>query len=532
MVAKPTCLIGVDIGTTGTKAAVFDDAGRLLGQAFEESRLVYPRSGWVEQDLEEMYASCLNTIRASVGRSRIDPRDVAGIAVDGQMAGIGGVRADGTASTRYDSWLDTRCEPYIELMRKEAGDLVLEVSGSPPTYDHGPKILWWMHEEPEAFKTTARFVVPSAYAAMRMAGLGGEDAFIDYTQLHFSGFGDIERLAWSEDLCGIFGVPREKLPRILAPWEIVGRLTSEAADLTGLVPGTPIAAGAGDQAATSLGAGIVRPGQVFDVAGTASVFSVCTGERVVDLEHRTFLSARSVIRGLWVPIAYINGGGLCLKWFRDQVAAGWRAAWAGSSDLDYAALDRMAEGVSPGSDGLLFVPHFGGRATPNDPNIRGAWLGLSWGHGLAHLYRAILEGIAYEYRCYADALRDLLPAVRLTGARVIGGGAKSALWNRIKADVLGFPYTGLDRQEVAVWGSALIAGFAVGVYPDLAQAAIGLTQAAWTFAPDEGAHRAYEPYARAYAHLVGMLGASLRILREPERTQDTTQDGGQGPTSR
>jgi len=511
---RGTYLIGVDIGTMGTKAAVFDESGRLLGSAFEESGLVYPRSGWVEQDLEQMYASCLHTIRAGVEKAGINPGDTAAIAIDGQMAGIGGVGTDGTASIRYDSWLDTRCEPYIGLMEREAGELVLRVSGSPPTYDHGPKILWWMHEEPEAFKATAKFVVPSAYAAMRMAGLRSDEAFIDYTQLHFSGFGDVENLRWSTEICEILGVPMEKLPRIAAPWDIVGKVTPEAAEDAGLVSGIPVAAGAGDQAATSLGAGIVSPGQVFDVAGTASVFSVCTDRRVVDTKYKTFLSARSVIRDLWIPIAYINGGGLCLRWFRDEVARGGASGGDSPPEAGYAVLDEKVAGVPPGSDGLIFLPHFGGRVTPNDPNIRGAWLGLSWGHKLGHLYRAILEGIAYEYKCYIDTLRDLLPSMELTEARVIGGGARSRVWNQIKSDVLALPYVQLDRQEVAVWGSALIAGFAVGVYTDLARAAAAFTSPVQRFVPDEKVHQQYQPYVQVYKNLLCGLAPPFKLLRE------------------
>jgi len=523
--SKGIYLVGVDIGTMGTKAAVFDESGRLLGDAFEESRLIYPRAGWVEQDMEDMYGSCLRTIKAAVEKAGIEPRQVASIAVDGQMAGIGGVAENGMASIRYDSWLDTRCEPYIDLMEREAGAAVLTASGSPPTYDHGPKILWWMHEEPEAFRRTAKFVVPSAYAAMRMSGLTAADAFIDYTQLHFSGFGDTQNLAWSEEICAAFGVPVEKLPRIVAPYDIVGKLTPEAADCAGLVPGIPVAAGAGDQAATSLGAGIVEPGQVFDVAGTASVFSACVDRRVVDTEHRTFLCARSVIRDLWVPIAYINGGGLCLKWFRDEMALGTaalrEASPASSGGSVYALLDERAAKVSPGSDGLVFLPHFGGRVTPSDPNVRGAWVGLTWGHGLGHLYRAILEGIAYEYRCYADILAELLPDLELKEARVIGGGAKSPVWNQIKADVLGIPYVQLDRSEVAVWGSALIAGRAVGIFEDLVAAAKAFTHPVNRVQPNEDVHKCYEPYVRVYKGLFEALRPSFTVIRAAKAEERT-----------
>lgn len=508
------CLIGVDIGTSGTKAAIFTESGRELGSAFEESRLVYPRPGWVEQDLEEMYGSCLRTVREALAQAGVSPCDVAALAVDGQMAGIGGVGADGLASLRYDSWLDTRCEPYLRLMQERAGELIHATSGAPPTYDHGPKMLWWMHEEPAAFAATAKFVVPSAYAAMRLTGLSGEEAFIDYTQLHFSGFGDILNLRWSDELCELFGLPAAKLPRIVAPGELVGRLTKEAASACGLLAGTPVAAGAGDQAATSLGAGVVEPGQVFDVAGTASVFSVCTDRPVVDLKHRTFLSARSIVPGRWIPLAYINGGGLCLRWFRDEIA-GCRPGTAEAAEA-YAHLDKLAAALPPGSGSLVCLPHFGGRVTPADPAARGLWLGLSWGHRLEHLYRAILEGIAYEYRCYVEVLEDILPDCVFTEARVIGGGAASSVWNQIKADVLGLPYVQVDRKECATWGSALVAGHAVGVYSDVAAAATSAVHVTRRHLPDWAAHRRYQAFVEVYKDLFDRLAPSFRALRRAE----------------
>lgn len=173
-------LIGVDLGTTGTKAAVFDAAGNLLVSAYEESRLHYPRPGWVEQDPEDFYGSSVCTIKECMEKGGINPADVAAIAFDGQMAGIGTVDADWGTPTVYDSWLDTRCKPYIELMKRHEDPIIQKAAG-PPTYSHGPKILWWKHERPEVFKKIHKFVVPGCYVAGRMAGLEGDEAFIDYT---------------------------------------------------------------------------------------------------------------------------------------------------------------------------------------------------------------------------------------------------------------------------------------------------------------------------------------------------------------
>ncbi len=235
-------LIGVDIGTMGTKAAVFDPQGNLLASAYEESILHYPRPGWVEQDPDDLYGSSVRTIQECVEKSGIDPADVAGLAFDGQMSGIGTVDDEWGTPTPYDSWLDTRCKPYIEKMRPQAEQIV-QTSGGPPTYSHGAKILWWKHERPEVFERISKFVVPVAYVAGRMAGLKGDEAYVDYTHLNFSSFGDIARSVWDPELCDLYDVPVEKLPRIVEPWEIIGKLTAAAAADCGLTEGIPIAAG-------------------------------------------------------------------------------------------------------------------------------------------------------------------------------------------------------------------------------------------------------------------------------------------------
>ena len=179
-----------------------------------------------------------------------------------------------------------------------------------------------MHERPDVFARICKFVQPGGYVAGRMAGLKGDEAFLDYTYLHFSGFADTEKATWSPELCGLFDVPMEKLPRIVAPWEIIGKVTPAVARECGLRAGTPIAAGAGDQTSCMLGAAMVEPGLIFDVAGTASVFAVCVDRFVPDLTYKTVFTARLVPSDQWYALAYVNGGGLNLRWFRDEWAEG------------------------------------------------------------------------------------------------------------------------------------------------------------------------------------------------------------------
>ena len=499
-------LIGVDLGTSATKAALYQTDGTLVAEAAVEVPLFYPTPGVVEQENEDFYSSAAATVRACVETSGVAPNDIAAIAFDSQMAGVGLIDEDFKPVARFDSWLDMRCQPYIEWMNKDAGERITQLTGCPPTCDHGPKMLWWKNEQPEAYRRTAKFVMPGTYVAGKLAGLNAEDAFIDHTYIHFSGFSDARRGMWSKELCSQFGLDAAKLPRIIDPSTTIGEVSERAAREFGLAPGTPIAAGAGDTAANALGAGVVRPGMLFDVAGTAAVLAGCTDEFVADTKHRALLTMRSIIPGIWNPLAYIGGGGLALRWFRDRFFNTSRGETLPASEDLYPEMIALAEGAAPGSDGLFFSPHLGGRICPSSPEMRGAWVGVSWSHTQAQFARAILESIAYEYAYYLEILRELLPHLKLVEARAVGGGARSDAWNQIKADVLGVPVQRLKGSEFGTWGAAMVAGKAAGLITDLASHAEECATASGApCLPSDSNHQMYVPMIEKYIALERML---------------------------
>jgi xylulokinase len=298
----------------------------------------------------------------------------------------------------------------------------------------------------------------------------------------------------------------EKLPQIVEPWRVVGEVSDQAAADFGLAPGTPIAAGAGDTAANALGAGIVKAGMLFDVAGTASVLAGCTGRYVADEKHRALLTMRSVIPGLWNPLAYIGGGGLALRWFRDQFYNTLHGLPQPAEGDLYDEMAAAAAQIAPGADGLVFSPHLGGRICPAAPAMRGAWIGFSWGHTQAHFFRAVLESVAFEYAFYLQILKAQLPDLALFETRVVGGGARSAAWNQIKADVLGVPYQRLQRAEFGTWGSALIAGKAAGLFDDLAEtAALHAQPAGEPTRPGSARREVYDRLIERYIETQAML---------------------------
>jgi xylulokinase len=510
-------LIGVDLGTSGTKSALYTTDGELVAECAQEVPLYYPRPGVVEQENNDFYTSAAHTVRVCILESGIDPRQVAAVALDSQMAGIGTIDEDFHPATRFDSWLDMRCQPYIEYIDQNFGDLVTRLTGCPPTCDHGPKILWWKEEQPKEYRRIAKFITPTGYVSGKMAGLKAEKAFMDTTFIHFSGLSDAQQGCWSAELVERLGVDPAKLPRIVEPWEVIGEVTEAAARDFGLAPGTIIAAGCGDTAANALGAGIVRPGTLLDVAGTASVLAGCTDRYAADVENRALLVMRSIIPGLWNPLAYIGGGGIALRWFRDQFFNACRGEKQEQADDLYEKMISLAKGAAPGSDGLFFSPHLGGRICPATPEMRGAWLGFSWGHTQAHFIRSVLESVAYEYAYYLSILRAMQPDLRLVEARVVGGGARSPAWNQIKADVLGVPYQPLRGNEFGTWGSAMVAGKAAGIYADLAEVAIRkAVPVGEPKQPDPERHEVYRGFAARYIEWQKMLGHAFTGMARVE----------------
>jgi xylulokinase len=217
-------LIGVDIGTQGTKAALFDgETMAQLASAFEASKLYQPEPGTCWQEADDIYGSVVRTIKELVRKVPDAAKNTAAIGIDSQMAGIMGVTADGEASTPYDSWLDTRCKKYVELVRQRAELRYMELTGSPVSFTHGPKILWWKGEHPDAYQKTAKWVLPHGYVTGKICGEKGADAVYDWTHLNYSGFADNKNKVWSDELLDTFDVSKEKMARIVSPFEIIGK---------------------------------------------------------------------------------------------------------------------------------------------------------------------------------------------------------------------------------------------------------------------------------------------------------------------
>lgn len=500
-------LVGIDLGTTAAKCAIYGEDGTCAADATEDMKIRYPRSGEAEQDAEDFYTVSCRLIRDCIRRSGVQPAGITGISIDSQMGGIMSIDRAFRPVTYYDTPLDARSAEQNRWMHELCGDLILEKCGSLSTF--GNKILYWKGRN--EWKDIHRFIQPSAFVAGRLAGLSADDAYMDETFLCFSGLADLPRSCWSEELCRRLDVDAGKLPRVVKSTDIIGEVTPAAARETGLAPGTPIAAGCGDQAAGFVGAGILQPGQLVDVSGTACILGCFVDSYRFDAKHKTLACVKSAAGGGYYLITVVLGG-RTHNWFIEEFFPEEAAAARSAGKDIYRVLDEKARAIPPGSDGLVSINYLQGRFFPPDPYTRGLFIGHTWAHTRMHFYRSILESIAYDHYLAREIIRELLPGTPLGSVTAIGSGAKSDLWMQIKADVLQAPYQSLQRSDLSTLGSAVLAGLATGAFSGVQEVTRRIVSVHQRVEPVAGADRAYARYIDAYAELFRSLKDVYRRL--------------------
>lgn len=511
---KQNYWVCIDVGSSYTKSSIYDTDGNSLGAVKRDTRPHQPEHGVAEYDPEMILHEIVESMRELVNKTAVAPASIAAICLDGMQSGVLGIDADGNPTTPYTTTLDLRFTPFLNHVLERHHDQIRSITGSgQPTI--APKIMWIREAFPDAYRRTAKFATISGYLLAKLAGLPANDIFIDITYLWVTGLSDTRRYAWSDELCQAMDIPLHKLPRIVKSSDIIGGLSSTLAAAAGLQVGTPIVAGMADQVAGIIGAGITRPNRMADNAGTYPLIALCTHSFQPDMKNRIAEVLPSPVPGYWNPSAYIIGGGLTHNWFKETFAyADELSAQASGSRSAFAVLDESAATLPPGSENLFFIPHLGGRASPNNTNYRGAWFGFSWTHKRPHFYRAILESIAYDQYLMFQSFQETYPEADVAEITAYGGGSKSALWNQIKADVMGVPYACLGRDDVAAVGNAILAGYALGVYDDMTAASERFMQRSTHYEPDPSAHQLYRQYAAFYADLLERTGPAYAELAD------------------
>lgn len=438
-----TFLLGIDIGTTATKGVVLDSARGLVAEADRPVALHADRPGWAEEEVDDWWANLV-----SLSRELADGREIAAIGVSGMVPTVVLQDADGRPIRRSIQQNDARAGVEIEeLRRRLAGSRVLERTGSSITQQSvAPTVMWLQRHETDSWART-RTVAGSYDTIVRM--LTGERS-IEANWALESGLFDLETHDWAPDVLDAAGLDPELLPPVRRPEEIVGVLTEAAATDTGLRPGTPVVAGSADHVGSVLAAGLVREGDLLVKLGGAGDILLTTAEPIID--GRLYLD-NHLVPGLYLPNGCMATSGSFIRWFQ--------ATLAGGASLD--RLDAEAAAVAPGAGGVVALPYMLGEKTPiHDPDARGAFIGLTLATERGHLFRAVLEGIAFGFRHHLDVFAELGQVPQRV--RVTNGGARSRLWKQVTADVIGLPLEDLRSHPGSALAAAFVAGVGVGVF--------------------------------------------------------------------
>jgi len=500
-------LIGIDLGTTLAKCAIYDEELNSIAEARKEMSIDYPKPGQAEQDANDFYRVSCALIREALKKSKINKKDIQGISIDSQMGGIMAIDKDYDPVTYYDTPLDGRSAEENKYMHENFGDLIIEKNGSFSTF--GNKILYW--KKRNEWREIYKFIQPSSFVAGKLAGLKGEDAYIDDTFLCFSGFADLQKSEWSDELIKKMDIDGAKLPRILKSSEIIGEITKKASEDTGIPAGIPISAGCGDQSAGFIGAGVLEHGQLVDVSGTACIFGACIEDYRYDLKNKTLACMRSAIGDNYHLISVVLAG-RTHKWFVDEFFAEDKERVKREGKDIYSTLDKLAAGLEPGSGGLVAIDYLQGRFFPPDPNTRGLFIGHTWAHKKIHFYRAILESIAYDHFLTKAIIKELVPEIIFDKVTAIGSGARSKLWMEIKSNILQIPYQTLTRSDLSTFGSAIIAGCSNGVFRNIGEIRKKFIKPGLSIFPVKDADKKYIKYIEIYKDLFSVLSDIYKRL--------------------
>jgi len=504
-------LLGIDIGTSGTKTVLFDIRGAPLAKKTVEYPMYQPRNGWAEQDPADWWKAVVEGIRAVLPVSGVSSGDVAGVGLSGQMHGLVMLDKNGSVLRPSIIWCDQRtgaeCEQISRLMGGEKR--VIEITANPPmTGFTAAKILWVRNNEPEIYEKCAHILLPKDYIRYMLTGeFATEVSDASGMQLM-----DIAKRGWSGEVLSKLQIDRALLGTMYESPEITGRVHRAAAEITGLAEGTPVVGGAGDNPAAAVGTGVVSEGSAFTTIGSSAVVYAVSDEPRVDMKGRVHSLCASA-PGKWTVMSCTQAAGLSLKWLRDNFCVP-ETEEAERRGIDpYIIMDNMAAAIPIGADRLIFLPYLMGERSPHpDPDCRGVFYGLSAMHRREHLIRAVLEGVAYSQLECLEVFREMgVPVGEMT---VTGGGGRSPLWRQMLADLYDCPVTTLSSDEGAALGAALLAGIGAGVFGSVEEAVNGVVQKNPPIEPAYERRQAYEPYYQLYKSLYPLLKDSFAQLAQ------------------
>ena len=456
-------LLGIDIGTTGAKVLLVSPDGGIVARSSHEYPLHTPRPGWAEQDPADWWAATVAGIRDILSTGGIAREEIVGIGLSGQMHGSVFLDERGEVLRPAILWCDQRTAEQCQWITCQAGErTVIEETLNPVlTGFTAPKIVWLRQNEPATYARVRKILLPKDYIRFRLTG----EFATEVSDASGTSLLNIPERRWSRRMLAALDLSEDMLPRVYESPEVSGRISAQAAEITGLAEGTPVVGGGGDQAAGAVGNGVVRPGIVSVTTGTSGVVFAHMDEPRADPQLRTHTFCHAV-PGKWHVMGVMLSAGGSLRWYRDALGV---AAAAGSGADPYDLLTTEAAEAPPGCEGLIFLPYLSGERTPYaDPWARGVYFGLSLRHRRAHLIRAILEGVSYGLRDSLEILRTM--GLEISQVRASGGGARSKLWRQIQADVFDADLVTMNVDEGPAFGAALLAGVGAEVFAGVEEA--------------------------------------------------------------
>ena len=509
-------LLGIDVGTSGCKVLLIDTNGAVVADETREYPLSLPRPLWSEHNPEDWWAAVSSGITLVLHASGIKASQIAGVGLTGQMHGLVLLDAAGKVLRPCILWNDQRTAAQCATITQRVGaERVLQLTGNPVlTGFTAPKLLWVRENEPEIFARIAHVLLPKDYIRYRLTG----EFFGDVSDSSGTSLFDVAKRQWSGEMLAALDAPRTWMPEVTESPVASTHVSAAAAKETGLVAGTPVIAGAGDQAAGAVGNGIIEEGPISVTLGTSGVVFAASNEYRVEPEGRLHAFCHAV-PGKWHLMGVMLSAGGSFEWFCEQfglkamieqfarIDRSVEKMRADDINGDHELLTAGAESIPPGAEGLFFLPYLTGERTPHaDPHARGAFIGLTPRHGLAHLTRAVLEGVSYGLRDSLELMRAL--GLPITQVRASGGGAKSPLWRQILADVFQAEIAALQITQGAAYGAALLAGVGAGVFADVT-AACKITLSRLDRTTPRGAAQVYQDHYRIFSTLYPTLKSTF-----------------------
>lgn len=501
-------LIGIDIGTSGTKTVLFDAMCNIICAASEEYPLYQPQNGWAEQNPEDWKNAALNTLKAVIEKSGIDGKAVSGIGLSGQMHGLVMLDDNNRVIRPSIIWCDQRtaaeCEEITEKIGKER---LIEITANPAlTGFTASKILWVRKHEPENHARCRHILLPKDYIRFVLTGEFATDVS-DASGMQLL---DVPNRCWSDEVLNKLDIDKALLARVYESPEVTGRLLPEIAATVGLSPNTVVVGGAGDNAAAAVGTGVVANGRAFTTIGTSGVVFAHSDTVTIDPKGRvhTFCCA---VPNAWHVMGVTQGAGLSLKWFRDNFCQDYVSAAKAQGTDPYILMTQDAEKVPVGSNRLIYLPYLMGERTPHlDPDCRGAFFGLSAIHNKADLIRAVMEGVAYSLKDCHDILSEM--GVSINEMMACGGGGTSRLWRQMLADMYDCTVKTAASKEGPALGAAILAGVGAGIFRDVPSACAAVIKTDLSCMPITENTQSYKKLNEIYKNLYPALKEQFKRL--------------------